>query len=136
MNSLHSQLPSLTEVGKRIVSAAADELYLFVGTDDELSPLLQRLRRGDFPVGDVGGNQADQTIVENLSAIIHKVLLRGQFSQVLLLRRGDTQGRETIKTQETSGFFMFGETFSPTGIFSPSHSDTLQTSHLARSAGR
>lgn len=136
MNSLHSQLPSLTEVGKRIVSAAADELYLFVGTDDELSPLLQRLRRGDFPVGDVGGNQADQTIVENLSAIIHKVLLRGQFSQVLLLRRGDTQGRETIKTQETSGFFMFGETFSPTGIFSPSHSDTLQTSPLARSAGR
>lgn len=136
MNSLHSQLPSLTEVGKRIVSAAADELYLFVGTDDELSPLLQRLRRGDFPVGDVGGNQADQTIVENLSAIIHKVLLRGQFSQVLLLRRGDTQGRETVKTQETSGFFMFGETFSPTGIFSPSHSDTLQTSHLARSAGR
>lgn len=136
MNSLHSQLPSLTEVGKRIVSAAADELYLFVGTDDELSPLLQRLRRGDFSVGDVGGNQADQTIVENLSAIIHKVLLRGQFSQVLLLRRGETQGRETIKTQETSCFFMFGETFSPTGIFSPSHSDTLQTSHLARSAGR
>lgn len=57
-----------------------------MGADDELNPLLRSLSGGDFSVGDVGRNEAEQTILEDLGAVIHVVLLRGQFCQVLLLQ--------------------------------------------------
>lgn len=63
--------------------------YLFVGVDDELSPLLCSLSRGDFSVGDVGRDEAEQALLEDLRAIVHKVLLRGQLSQIFLLQRID-----------------------------------------------
>lgn len=63
--------------------------YLFVGVDDELSPLLSSLSGGDFPVGDVGRDEAEQALQEDLRAIVHKVLLRGQLSQIFLLQRID-----------------------------------------------
>lgn len=56
-----------------------------MGADDELHPLLGSLRRADFPVRDVCGDQAQQAVQEDLRAIINVVLLRGQFCQVLLL---------------------------------------------------
>lgn len=59
--------------------------YLFVGVDDELNPLLCSLSGGDFSVGDVRGDEAEQAVLEDLRAVIHIVLLRGQLCQVLLL---------------------------------------------------
>ena len=52
--------------------------YLFVGAGDQLRPLLRGLGRGDFSVGDVGGDEAEQAILEDLRAVVHIVLLRGQ----------------------------------------------------------
>lgn len=49
-----------------------------MGADDELSPLLRRLSGGDLSVGDVGGDEAEQPLLQDLRAIIHIVLLRGQ----------------------------------------------------------
>lgn len=58
---------------------------LFVGADDELHPLLGGLRRADFPVGDVGRDESQQAVQEDLRAVIYVVLLGGQFCEVLLL---------------------------------------------------
>lgn len=57
-----------------------------MGADDELNPLLCSLSGGDFSVGDVGRDEAEQAILEDLGAIVHVVLLRGQLCQVLLLQ--------------------------------------------------
>lgn len=57
-----------------------------MGADDKLKPLLCSLGRGDFSVGDVGGDEAQQAILEDVGAVIHVVLLRGQLCQVLLLQ--------------------------------------------------
>lgn len=61
--------------------------YLFMGADDELSPLLCGFSGGDFSVGDVGRDEAEQAILEDLRAVIHKVLLRGQLCQIFLLKQ-------------------------------------------------
>lgn len=58
-----------------------------MGADDELHPLLSGLRRADFPVRDVGWDEAQQAVQEDLRAVIHVVLLGGQFSEVLLLQQ-------------------------------------------------
>lgn len=60
---------------------------LFVGTDDELHPLLSGLGRADLPVWDVGRDEAQQPLQEDVGAKIYVVLLRGQFRQVLLLQQ-------------------------------------------------
>lgn len=57
-----------------------------MGADDELKPLLRGLGGGDFSVGDVGRDEAQQAVLEDLGAVIHVVLLRGQLRQVLLLQ--------------------------------------------------
>lgn len=59
--------------------------YLFVGANDELCPLLCSLSGGDFSVRDVGGDEAEQAILEDLRAVIHIVLLGGQLCEVFLL---------------------------------------------------
>lgn len=56
-----------------------------MGADDELDPLLGGLRRGDLSVGDIGWDEVQQTVLEDLWTIIYIVLLRGQICQVLLL---------------------------------------------------
>lgn len=58
-----------------------------MGTDDELHPLLNGLRRADLPVRDVGWDEAQQPLQEDVGAIIYVVLLRGQFCEVLLLQQ-------------------------------------------------
>lgn len=62
-----------------------NEKHLFVGSHDEMSPFLHRLGSADLSVGDVGGDEAEQAVLEDFRAIIHIVLLRGQLCQVLLL---------------------------------------------------
>lgn len=69
---------------------------LFVGTDDELHPLLSGLGGADLPVWDVGGDEAQQPLQEDVGAKVHVVLLRGQFRQVLLLQQNT--GPQSINT--------------------------------------
>lgn len=73
----------------QVVQKAAERCqsrYLFVGVDDQLDPLLGSLSGGDFSVGDVGRDEAEQAVLEDLRAVVHIVLLRGQLGQVLLLK--------------------------------------------------
>lgn len=73
----------------QVVRKAAERCqfwYLFVGVDDQLDPLLGSLSGGDFSVGDVGRDEAEQAVLEDLGAVVHIVLLRGQLGQVLLLK--------------------------------------------------
>lgn len=58
-----------------------------MGTDDELHPLLSSLGGADLPVRDVGRDEAQQPLQEDVGAIIHVVLLRGQFCEVLFLQQ-------------------------------------------------
>lgn len=69
-----------------------------MGADDELSPLLCGFCRGDFPVGDVGRDEAEQAILEDLRAVIHKVLLRGQLRQIFLLKQTKFMSRQIYLT--------------------------------------
>lgn len=48
---------------------------LFVGADDELQPLLSRLGGADLPVRDVGWDEAQQSLQQDVGAIIDVVLL-------------------------------------------------------------
>ena len=61
---------------------------LLVGCDGQLGPLLQRPQGRDLTVRDVGGHEVQQALQDHLGAIVHEVLLGGQFSQVILLGRG------------------------------------------------
>lgn len=56
-----------------------------MGADYELEPLVGGLRRGDLSVRDVGWDEVQQAVLEDLWTIIYIVLLRGQICQVLLL---------------------------------------------------
>lgn len=51
---------------------------------DEMSPFLHRLVGTDFSVGDVGRDEAQQTLQEDLWAVVDVILLRGQLCQVVL----------------------------------------------------
>lgn len=55
-----------------------------MGVGDELSPLLCGLGGGDLSVGDVGGDEAQQALQKDLRTVVHVILLRGQFCQVVL----------------------------------------------------
>ena len=62
------------------------DVHLFMGGHDEVAPLLHSLGSADLSVGDVGGDEADQTLHQDLCSVVHVVLLGGQLSQVLLLQ--------------------------------------------------
>lgn len=88
-----------------------DDRYLPVGSDNELDPLLSGLRWADFSVWDVGGDEAEQAVLEDLGTVIHVVLLRGQFCQVLLLtdRRQAARKKENTKSVTVAVFHWRAE---------------------------
>ena len=55
-----------------------------MGSHDEVGPFLHGPGGADLPVGDVGGDEAQATLQEDLRAVVHVVLLTGQLSQVIL----------------------------------------------------
>lgn len=57
---------------------------LFVCSHDEMRPLLHRPGAADLSVGDVGGDEAQQALQKDLRTVVHVILLRGQFCQVVL----------------------------------------------------
>lgn len=57
-----------------------------MGSHNEVSPLLHGLGRADLPVGNVGGDEADKSLHQDLGSVVHIVLLGGQLGQVLLLQ--------------------------------------------------
>lgn len=67
-------------------SLPPSEAHLFMGCHNEVSPLLYGLGRADLSVGDVGGDEADKSLHQDLGSIVHIVLLRGQLGQILLLQ--------------------------------------------------
>lgn len=58
-----------------------------MGAGDELHPLVGGLGGADLPVRDVGRDEAQQPLQEQVAAVVYEVLLRGQFCQVLLLQQ-------------------------------------------------
>ena len=58
--------------------------HLFVCRHDEMSPFLHRPGGADLSVGDVGGDEAQQALQEDLWTVVDIILLRGQFCQVIL----------------------------------------------------
>lgn len=51
---------------------------------DEVSPFLHRPGGADLSVRHVGGDEAEQTLQQDLGAVVDVVLLSGQLGQVVL----------------------------------------------------
>lgn len=62
------KMPTLLPLGSGM-------LYLFVGADNKLEPLLASLGGSDLSVRDVGGDEAEQPFWKDLWTIVHVVLL-------------------------------------------------------------
>lgn len=58
--------------------------HLFVSSHDEMSPLLHRPGGADLSVWDVGRDEAQQALQEDLRAVVNVILLRGQLCKVVL----------------------------------------------------
>ena len=52
--------------------------YLLVGGEDQRGPLVGGLGGGDLPVGDVGGDETQQAVLQDLWTVVHVVLLGRQ----------------------------------------------------------
>lgn len=59
--------------GKSLLFGVFEDL--FVGADDELHPLLGGLGGADLPVRDVGGDEAQQPLQQDVGAVVYVVLL-------------------------------------------------------------
>lgn len=92
--------------------------HLFVSRHDKVGPFLHWLGRTDFPVWDVGRNEAEKTFNQDLRAVVHVVLLRGEFCQIILddqQRKGREverlwkrkESKEKIKNPVSLSIFLF-----------------------------
>lgn len=85
---LSSQVPTPHPGYHKALPSKPQHSDLLVGRNGQLGPLLQRPQWRDLAVRDVGGNEVQQALQDHFGAIVHEVLLGGQFSQVILLGRG------------------------------------------------
>lgn len=86
LSGRRSQVPAVMPWMLGAITPSPPSSYLLVGSNSQLGPLLQSLQRCDLTVRNVSGHQAQQTLQNHLRTIVHKVLLRGQLGQVILLR--------------------------------------------------
>lgn len=56
-----------------------------MGSNGQLGPLLKCLQGCDLSVRDVGGHKVQEALQDHFGAVVHEVLLGGQFSQIVLL---------------------------------------------------
>lgn len=59
-------------------------ICLFMCCHDEMSPLLHSPGGADLSVRNVRGDEAQQTLQENLGTVVDVILLGGQFCQLIL----------------------------------------------------
>lgn len=66
---------------------------------NELSPFLHGFRSSNLPVGDVGGDQVEESLQNHLGPVVHIVLFGSQLCQIFFLRGSiDQQHRGIVVT--------------------------------------